>query len=141
MASQNQIRKNPSIPRIRPRFHNRVRSLQSGLAQLCRLRHTATGHMCQCARVGATARRAVDLHPALFSLLCRERVGGCGAALPHALVSRPSWTQSNGSWNKSGHERAAFFFGSISLTRYRNAPTLSESFPENQGSGKGDSRR
>ena len=83
MASQNQIRKNPSIPRIRPRFHNRVRSLQSGLAQLCRLRHTATGHMCQCARVGATARRAVDLHPALFSLLCRERVDGCGQSWQH----------------------------------------------------------
>ena len=31
MASQNQMRKNPSIPRIRPRFYNRVRSPQSGL--------------------------------------------------------------------------------------------------------------
>ena len=38
--------KNSSIPRIRPRFHNRVRSPQSGLSQLCHLRHTATGHMC-----------------------------------------------------------------------------------------------
>ena len=42
--------KKSSIPRIRPRFHNRVRSPQSGLSQLCHLRHTATGHMCQCAR-------------------------------------------------------------------------------------------
>ena len=33
--------------------------------------------------VGATARRAVDLHPALFSLLCRERVDGCGQSWQH----------------------------------------------------------
>ena len=72
-------------------------------------------------KLGATARRAVDLHPALFSLLFRELVDGC---LPHALVSRPSWAQSNGSWNKSGHERAAFFFGSISLTRYNYLPNF-----------------
>ena len=55
--------KNPSIPRIRQRFHNHVGSPQSGLSQLCHLRHTTTGHMCQCARARSDSQAGGGLTP------------------------------------------------------------------------------
>ena len=55
--------KNPSIPRIRQRFHNHVGSPQSGLPQLCHLRHTTTGHMCQCARARSDSQAGGGLTP------------------------------------------------------------------------------
>ena len=47
--------------------------------------------------VGATARRAVDLHPALFSLLCRERVDGCGQSCSTAACVPQSTLAARGS--------------------------------------------
>ena len=97
MASQNQMRKNPSLPRIRQRFHTTLGAPRAAFPSSVTC---GTPRRVTCVSVrglGATARRAVDLHPALFSLLCRERVDGCGQSCSTATCVPQSTLAARGS--------------------------------------------
>ena len=83
MASQNQMRKNPQFPESARAFTTALGAPRAALPSSVAC-GTPPRVICVSVRgVGATARRAVDLHPALFSLLCRERVHGCGQSWQH----------------------------------------------------------
>ena len=83
MASQNQTRKNPQFPESARAFTTALGAPRAAFPSSVTC-GTPPRVICISVRgVGATARRAVDLHPALFSLLCRERVHGCGQSWQH----------------------------------------------------------
>ena len=83
MASQNQMRKNPQFPESARAFTTALGAPRAAFPSSVTC-GTPPRVICVSVRgVGATARRAVDLHPALFSLLCRERVDGCGQSWQH----------------------------------------------------------
>ena len=83
MASQNQTRKNPQFPESAHAFTTALGAPRAAFPSSVTC-GTPPRVICVSVRgVGATARRAVDLHPALFSLLCRERVDGCGQSWQH----------------------------------------------------------
>ena len=83
MASQNQMRKNPQFPESARAFTTALGAPRAAFPSSVTC-GTPPRVICVSVRgVGATARRAVDLHPALFSLLCRERVHGCGQSWQH----------------------------------------------------------
>ena len=83
MASQNQMRKNPQFPESARAFTTALGAPRAAFPSSITC-GTPPRVICVSVRgVGATARRAVDLHPALFSLLCRERVDGCGQSWQH----------------------------------------------------------
>ena len=83
MASQNQMRKTPQFPESARAFTTALGAPRAAFPSSVTC-GTPPRVICVSVRgVGATARRAVDLHPALFSLLCRERVDGCGQSWQH----------------------------------------------------------
>ena len=78
MATQNQMRKIPQFPESARAFTTALGAPRAAFPSSVTC-GTPPRVICVSVRgVGATARRAVDLHPALFSLLCRERFDGCG---------------------------------------------------------------
>ena len=97
MASQNQMRKNPQFPESARAFTTALGAPRAAFPSSVTC-GTPPRVICVSVRgVGATARRAVDLHPALFSLLCRERVDGCAQSCSTATCVPQSTLAARGS--------------------------------------------
>ena len=102
MASQNQMRKNPSIPRIRPRFYNRVRSPQSGLFPAlspAAHRHGSYVSVCEGSERQQGGQLTYTLHSFRFCaesvLTAVDRAGSTATCVPQSTRRRRGFVAQN----------------------------------------------